>query len=108
MSDSSAPWGAAQAAADRLDAGESWKPQTPPEPAELARELEQKRGVGSATPQYDCDTPRVEIVLAPRFDTVPRWVARPVYRVGLAIEDVTPIANGSYLQVTVVPPEGRR
>lgn len=101
-------WGAARAAADRIDAGESWEPHATPTPVELARELYQKRGVESATPDHGSDGGRVEIVLSERIDTVPRWIARPIYRRGLAVADVSPIAGHSRLQVTVEAPEGRR
>lgn len=101
--DPSGGWEAAAAAERRLNPEETWAPQSPPTPVELARELYQKRGVESATPQDDT----IEIVLASRFETVPSFIARPIYRRGLAIADVSPVAGRQHLQLTVTAPEGR-
>jgi hypothetical protein len=104
-------WAAGEAAADRLasvDVTGSWASQTPPAPGELARELEMKRGVVDATAGTDAVSGYVELTLAERHRTVPAHIARPIYRRGLAIADVTPIAGHAHRQVEVRPPEGRR
>jgi len=98
--DGSSDWGAAEAAARRLEREEQlddWSAQASPDAVELCRELYQKRGVESATPTADS----VEIVLAPRLEGVPRWIARPIYRAGLTIADVSPVAGRSQLLVEV-------
>jgi len=98
--DVSSDWGAAEAAARRLEREEQlddWSAQASPDAVELCRELYQKRGVESATPTADS----VEIVLAPRLEGVPRWIARPIYRAGLTIADVSPVAGRSQLLVEV-------
>lgn len=98
--DGSSDWGAAEAAARRLEREEQledWSAQASPDAVELCRELYQKRGVESATPTADA----VEIVLAPRLEAVPRWIARPIYRAGLSIVDVSPIAGRSQLLIEV-------
>jgi hypothetical protein len=82
---------------------ESWGTVTDgPRPGELARELQQKAAVRAAHADLDCRGPAVEIVLAERFDAVPARVARPIYRRGLGITDVSTIA-GTHLQVTAEP-----
>lgn len=111
MADQPDSWAAGEAAADRLESVNvtgSWASQCPPSPAELARELEQKRGVLDATAATDAVGGYVELTLDEGYSTVPTHVARPIYRAGLAIADVTAVAGHTHRQVEVRPPEGCR
>jgi DNA-binding PadR family transcriptional regulator len=86
---------------------DTWETQVDePAPLEAVRELEQKPGVRAADSRSDCRGRYVEVTLAERVDALPARVARPLYRRGFAVADVSPVAGRSHLRVIARPDGG--
>jgi hypothetical protein len=64
---------------------------------EAVRAVEQHPDVSES---YVARSRTVEITLSERVDTVPVGVARIIYRRGLDISDVSPVAGHTRLQIT--------
>lgn len=80
-----------------------------PKHEELARELEQRPIVLAADAEDSAggrSFRAVEIVLVERVNVVPPYVARAIYKRGMAVYDVTRVAGRDNLLITAGPREG--